>query len=458
MKVEKRSFDFIPEEERHGKPRSLFNIWFSANMQIAVLVTGGLAVSLGLNIFWALVAAVIGNLIGGIFMALHSVQGPRLGIPQMIQSRAQFGMVGASLPLVLVIILYLGSYAAGAILGAQALHNMFPFISVTWGLIILGAITFIITLFGYELIHMVERYLTIIFAVVFIAVTVVVLQMDFPTGSFAVSDFHLPTFLMIVSMMAAFQLSYGPYVADYSRYLPSDVSSKATFGYSYAGSVIGTIWMMGLGILLIGTIPGFVENQTYYFSHLLGDTFVTPMYIVLILGVIGVNVLNLYGAFMSTTTTISSFVDIKSNQKSRFWLVLATAIASTVLGLLGQSDLMEFLELFANFIILVMIPWSTINLVDFFFVRHGKYRTEDFFDMDGEYGRFNWIGIGALVISVLLELPFISTDGFTGFVAKWLGGADFSWVIGLVVPFILYYFPMKKRLKNVSSSTLSKAE
>src|SRR5699024_10841872 len=110
---------------RHGKPRSLFNIWFSANMQIAVLVTGGLAVSLGLNIFWALVAAVIGNLIGGIFMALHSVQGPRLGIPQMIQSRAQFGMVGASLPLVLVIILYLGSYAAGAILGAQALHNMF---------------------------------------------------------------------------------------------------------------------------------------------------------------------------------------------------------------------------------------------------------------------------------------------------------------------------------------------
>src|SRR5699024_9456777 len=107
-------------------------------------------------------------------------------------------------------------------LGAQALHNMFPFSSDTRGLIIIGALTFIITLCYYELLHMVERYLTMIFAVVFIAVTVVVLQMDFPTDSFAVSDFHLPTFLMIVSMMAAFQLSYGPYVADYSRYLPSD--------------------------------------------------------------------------------------------------------------------------------------------------------------------------------------------------------------------------------------------
>src|SRR5699024_11678433 len=100
----------------------------------------------------------------------------------------------------------------------------------------------------------------------------------------------------------------------------------------------------------------------------------------------------------------------------------------TLFGFLGQSYLIVFLELFDNFIILVMIPWSTINLVYFFFVRHGKYRTEDFFDMDGEYGRFNWIGIGALIISVLLELPFISTYGFTGFVAKWLGGADFSWV------------------------------
>src|SRR5699024_12624390 len=92
--------------------------------------------------------------------------------------------------LILVIILYLGSHAAGAILGAQALHNLFSFISVSAGLVMLGLITFIITLFGYELIHIVERYLTIIFAIVYVIVTIVVLQMDFPAGSFAVSEFH----------------------------------------------------------------------------------------------------------------------------------------------------------------------------------------------------------------------------------------------------------------------------
>src|SRR5699024_12457207 len=103
------------------------------------------------------------------------------------------------------------------------------------------------------------RYLTIIFAIVFAIVTIVVLQMDFPAGSFSVSDFHLPTFLMIVSLMAAFQLSYGPYVADYSRYLPSNVSSKATFGYSYAWCVFVNDWIISLGILLIAPLPGFVE-------------------------------------------------------------------------------------------------------------------------------------------------------------------------------------------------------
>ncbi|MEJ7704262.1 MAG: cytosine permease [Geodermatophilaceae bacterium] len=50
----------------------------------------------------------IGNIAGGIVMALHSAQGPRMGIPQMISSRAQFGVYGACLPLILVVLMYLG--------------------------------------------------------------------------------------------------------------------------------------------------------------------------------------------------------------------------------------------------------------------------------------------------------------------------------------------------------------
>ena len=50
-------------------------------------------------------------------MALHPAQGPRLGIPQMIQSRAQFGFYGAVVPILLVIMMYIGFFASSGVLG-----------------------------------------------------------------------------------------------------------------------------------------------------------------------------------------------------------------------------------------------------------------------------------------------------------------------------------------------------
>lgn len=86
--VEHHSIDYIPETERHGSVFSLFTLWFAAKMQVTTVVTGALAVILGMPLGWALVAVVVGNVLGGIFMALHSAQGPIMGVPQMIQSRA----------------------------------------------------------------------------------------------------------------------------------------------------------------------------------------------------------------------------------------------------------------------------------------------------------------------------------------------------------------------------------
>jgi len=93
LQIERRSIDYIPASERHGSPRRLFFIWFGANMQVTAAATGAIAVLIGLSLPWALLALLIGNLFGVTFMAAHSAQGPKLGIPQMIQSRAQFGFL-----------------------------------------------------------------------------------------------------------------------------------------------------------------------------------------------------------------------------------------------------------------------------------------------------------------------------------------------------------------------------
>ena len=82
--IERRSIDYIPESERHGKLYSQFTLWMGANLQITAIVTGALAVVLGGDVFWSLVGLLVGQLFGGAIMALHAAQGPRLGLPQMI--------------------------------------------------------------------------------------------------------------------------------------------------------------------------------------------------------------------------------------------------------------------------------------------------------------------------------------------------------------------------------------
>lgn len=115
-RIERRSIDVVPQAERHGTPRSQFTLWFGANMQVTAIVDGALAVVFGADALWAIIGLLIGNIVGGVVMALHSAQGPRLGLPQMISSRAQFGVFGAAVPLVLVIVMYLGFAATGTVL------------------------------------------------------------------------------------------------------------------------------------------------------------------------------------------------------------------------------------------------------------------------------------------------------------------------------------------------------
>ena len=63
-----------------------------SNIMLLTIVTGGLAVTVfGLSFGWAVAGLALGNLLGGIFMALHAAQGPTLGVPQMVQTRGQFG-------------------------------------------------------------------------------------------------------------------------------------------------------------------------------------------------------------------------------------------------------------------------------------------------------------------------------------------------------------------------------
>ena len=83
-------------------------------------------------------------------------------------------------------------------------------------------------------------------------------------------------------------------------------------------------------------------------------------------------------------------------------------------------------------------PWTAINLVDFFFVRRGRYSIRAMFDPDGLYGRWNWRGLAAYAAGFAAMIPFFKTHLYTGPVALALGGADISMLIGLPVSAAVY--------------------
>src|SRR5258708_35640678 len=154
--IEIRSIDYVPDGERHGGLASQFTLWLAANLQITAIVTGALAVVFGGDVFWSLVALLLGQLIGGSVMALHAAQGPQLGLPQMISCRVQFGIYGAVIPIVAVCLMYIGLSPSGSVLPPQAVGQLLH-VHDGVGIVIFGCLIVIVTLLGYRFIYLLRR-------------------------------------------------------------------------------------------------------------------------------------------------------------------------------------------------------------------------------------------------------------------------------------------------------------
>ena len=454
LAVERRSIDQIPETERYGSVRSLFTIWFGANMQVTAVVTGALGVIIGLPLPWAILALLIGNLVGAIFMALHSAQVPKLGIPQVIQSRAQFGFYGAILPLVLVVLMYIGFFATSAVLGGSALAGWWG-INSTVAVIIVSAVCTLLAVYGYRLIHHYERWIILISGLGFAYLTYRLFS-QYNVGSVWHSGPAGP-FLLVVAIAATWQITYAPYVADYSRYLPTKTSVPSAFWWTYSGSVIGTIWMMAVGSIAVAiAAKAFNGGSTAFIAGLGGSGTHWLISLIIVLGIIAVNVLNLYGMFMRVTTTITALRQLQMRSGTRLAFVLGSAIVGTIIAIAATSNFLTNFENFILFLAYFLIPWTAINLVDFYLVRKEQYDISSIFRPDGSYGRFNVRAITAYLVGILVEIPFMSTTFYTGPMVKHIGGADVSWVIGLIVASGIYYFAMRPVARRTAASAAAR--
>ena len=90
-------------------------------------------------------------------------------------------------------------------------------------------------------------------------------------------------------------------------------------------------------------------------------------------------------------------------------------------------------------ILYFMIPWTAVNLMDFFFVRKGNYAIRELFKPNGLYHAWGWRGLTAYAIGFVVMIPFMSiTTIYISPVAKQLSGGDISPFIGFPVAALTY--------------------
>jgi NCS1 family nucleobase:cation symporter-1 len=448
--IEHNTIHPIPRNQRHGTWSYVFTIWFGINMNLLTVVTGALATTLfGLDFVPGSIALVLGILIGTVFMALHAAQGPRLGVPQMVQTRGQFGSMGSVLIVAAVVLMYIGFIASNMVLGGQSIHAIAPGLSINLGVLVVGIISLITAIYGYDMLHEYSKYVSIVTGIALVTVFVVLLFfVGLPKGFLLTGSFTWPNFIGAMSLAALWTLSFAPYVSDYTRYMPETSGAVPAFWATYWGTSLGSTFPMILGAML-GIIVGKGDLVTG-FVHASGGLAV-PIVLIFTFGLACGTALNVYCGVLATLTLFQTFINgWMPAKRSRIIVSLSVSALCIAIAVIGQANFLTNYMNFLYVLLYVLVPWTAINLVDYYLIHHGSYDVDSFVKSDGGiYGRVQWPAVICYIIGFLIEVPFMSQTLYTGPIAKMLGGADISWIVCLIVISPVYYLVSKARAKGL---------
>ncbi len=432
--IENRHIDHIPAGARHGKPWHQFAFWWGGNVNVFNVVLGAVTVSIGLTFWWALIAIAAGTLIGALLIALHATQGPRLGVPQSIQSRGQFGFYGAAFMFPAVLLLNIGFIAAELVIQAQAMTGVTTALSIPAWILILAVPSVVIGIFGYRWIHRVMQATAIVVGISLIIMLIQGLRHGaLPAHQTALARPTLGLFLAGVALLVIDMLSFGPFVSDYTRYLPANTDGRRLFWAIYAGSVLATFFSCAVGAYLAALLPAHGPVAA------IGAVSGKWALIIMALSLMNANTFNAYtGAFQVLAFT-GMWRRFRSESAAvRVIPYLCVMAAGVVTAYLGYQSFVTNLTNFLDVLLVIFLPWSAVNLADYFVIRRGAYDVASFFTADGAYGRFAWRGLLAYAIGLAAEWPFVSQPDYAGPLVKTLGGADISWLAGWFTAALAY--------------------
>ncbi len=437
--VEPGGVEFIPLSARHGKPRGLFWTWTSPNMEFATITVGILSVlAFGLTFWQAVVAIVIGNVLGSVSMGILSSWGPRAGLPQMVLSRLGFGFFGNILPAGLnAVIAGVGWFAVNSVSGGLALHALVSGIPARWCLFIVVVLMLVLAFAGHNLVHAFERYAFPVLTAIFIVGVVVIFAKSHP-GAPAFDEppyigGSIGGFLLTVGATFGYAAGWNPYASDYTRYLPADSNRRSVGLAAGLGVLISCVVLEVAGAAMLSAIKVAPAIDPGVYTSPMPTWLGKLTLLAITIGAIAANALNLYSAGMS-------FMSLGIRLRT----TLARAGVSVVFGIAGFAVALWAIgspgNNYENFLLIISYwigPWLGVVFLDRLLHRRTPEQT---WAAVGTTRYRNWAGPIAMLVGIVLSIWLFSNQTkYTGVVPSHVPQfGDIAFFAGFLISAVLY--------------------
>ena len=443
--------NLIQESERRGSARSLFWPWAGANVSLLALSYGSFFLGFGISFRQATWAAIIGTICSFFLVGISSLAGKRSNAPTMVLARASFGVKGSIVPGFLSYFIFVGWETVLVSLATLATGTVFSRIggvdqnlALILGFVIAVSLTVFGGVLGLSVIMKLQKILTVItvvMTVVYIALTIDTINWSAVT---AIKDGSTQGFIgALIFGVTGIGLGWVNCAADYSRYLPRSVSSKAVVGWTVFGASVVPIILVIYGAALSASSKDLSQaiamDPIGALTSLLPTWFLIPFALVAILGLVGGAILDLYSSGLAL---VSIGVPIKRHQAA---IIDAFIMLAGSIYIVWVAD--NFFYPFQGFLITLGVPvavWSAIFVADVI-MRKKAYSERDLYDPQGMYGSINTGSIVLMVIGTivgwgLVTNTFASWLSWQGYLLFLIGGKDGAWAyanVGVIAALVI---------------------
>jgi purine-cytosine permease-like protein len=263
-------------------------------------------------------------------------------------------------------------------------------------------------------------------------------------GSYLLGKYW-PTWVLTMVLAASLPVSWGPFIGDYGRYIPS--KAKASTCALYAGlGIFAGCWLAEIiGAYAQTAIP----DPTTPFA--IGFPAVSPLWFAILLMIAPGGLANIESAAMSV---YNCALDVHAAfwRLTRAQLTLAMSVvglATAYIALIGFNAISS-IEAFATLMLVTCTPWMVIMAIGHL-MRRGRYEPMDLQAFAGRSqkgvywftGGFNIKAFVAWGAATTVGMLFSSTSIVTGPLTKHVSGIDLSFISAAVVGGVLYFVLVK---------------